>query len=507
MHLPFPERVPILWLGSFAGLIVLLQQVQGTSFAFSVLSFLFIAVAGYTFNLAGGLTRASGGYVFFYSVLGVIVGLVGKVVFGEPGDSNLLQPVLTMEVFLGGICGMLGAVLVSRKLTRKRALLQNVVPPSRMQDATVGCMIVGIGFYIVSIFDHGGASTLVSAFNQLNRFLPLAIIFGVTHQIRKTGGRQSVNSAVFITWSMMFVCYGLIGFSKEGMFTPLLCWVVAAGAQRYRVSLLQVVGIGLALVFTFYYLVPYSQDGRNYKSETGSFFADAQISWGLLQHLDLSRDRYEEANKYQSTQSGSGYFTHPVGFLDRLQMISMDDRLVDVTERGAIFGLSPVVVDFENLVPHFLWPDKPTPFYGNVFAHEIGGLAEDDTTTGVSFTPSGEAFHLAKWTGVLIVAPLIWALLFTTIDSLCGDVRKSPWGLLMIALFAHVAPEGMLNGAVYTVGYGSLSLIFGAFTSAYVMPVMGRLATGSRTRFDLERVVVRPLPRRVAPLEPNEGAV
>ena len=507
MFLPFPERVPILWLGAFAGLLVLLQQVQGTSLAFSILSFLFILIAGFTFNLAGGFTRASGGYVFFYSMLGAIVGLVSKAVLGERGDSNLLQPIVTMEVFLGGICGMMGAVLVSRKLTRKRALLQNVVPPSRMQDATVGCMVVGIGFFVLSIFNHGGAGTVVSALNQLNRFLPLAIIFGVTHQIRKSGGSRSVNSAVFLTWGMMFVCYGLIGFSKEGMFTPLLCWVVAAGAQRYRLTLPQIVGIGLSVLFTFYYLVPYSQDGRNYKSATGSFFEDAQISWGLLQHLDLSRDRYEEANKYQGTQENSSYFSQPVGFLNRLQMISMDDRLVDVTERGGVFGLSPVLVDFENLVPHFLWPGKPVPAYGNLFAHEIGGLAEDDTTTGVSFTPSGEAYHLAKWTGVLIVAPLIWTLLFTTVDSLCGDVRKSPWGLLMIALFAHVAPEGMLNGAIYTVGYGSLSLIFGAFASAYVMPVLGRLATGSRTRFDLERVVVRPLPRRVSTLDPNEGAV
>lgn len=493
-------------LGAFAAVLVLLEQVQGTPFVFSILVFFFVMVAGVTFNLAGGLTRASGGYVFFYSLLAVIVGLVTKAMLGERADSNLLQPIRTMEVFLGGICAMLVAVYVSRRLTRQRAFLQNAVPPSRMQDATLGCLITGSVLYLFGTVLPIGNGSVLSALNQLNRFMQLAIILGVTHQIRKSGGTRSWNAPALIASAIIFVMIGLVGFSKEAMLTPLLCWFVAAGAQRFRVTLPQMAMGAVLMTFIVYYLVPYSQDGRNYRSESGSFYENAHTAVTLLSNLDLVRDRYEATQAFEATQAGSGYFTAQAGFLDRLQMISVDDRLIDVTERGGVFGLSPILVDFENLIPHVFWPDKPTPFYGNAFAHEIGGLDPDDTTTGVSFSPTGEAYHLAKWVGVLVVAPLIWILLFVTMDSLCGDVRRSPWGLLVIALFGHVAPEGMLDGAIYTFGFGSLSVIFGALTSAYVMPVLGRLATGSRTAWDTERVVVRPLPKRVAVVEAGEGA-
>ena len=492
-------------LSTFAGLLVLLELVQGTPFRFSFLAFLFVMVAGITFNLAGGLTRASGGYVFFYSMLAVILGLVSKAVLGERADSNLLQPMLTMEVYLGGISAMLVAVYVSRRLTRRRAFLQDVVTPERMQDATIGCMVAGIGIYLVMALGGYQNGSFLSALGQVNRFLPLSIILGVTHQIRKSGGTSSINVPVIIVSLMIFLFYGIFGFSKEGMLTPLLCWGVAAGVQRYRVSLAQIVALGVAGTFFLYYLVPYAQDGRNYKSETGSLSENASASIDLLQHLDLVRDRFEATQAFEATQTTSSYFTQ-AAFLDRLQMISVDDRLIDVTERGAVFGLTPILVDFENLIPHVFWPNKPTPFFGNAFAHEVGGLSEDDTTTGVSFSPSGEAYHLAKWVGVLVVAPLVWILLFVTMDSLCGDVRRSPWGLLVIALFGHVAPEGMLDGAIYTFGYGSLSVIFGALASAYVMPLVGRLSTGSRRQWDLQQVVVRPLPKRVAVADAAEGA-
>ena len=72
----------------------------------------------------------------------------------------------------------------------------------------------------------------------------------------------------------------------------------------------------------------------------------------------------------------------------------------------------------------------------------MGMLGDEDRTTGISFSPIGEAFHVGRWTGIFIVAPILWIMLFTLYDSLCGDARKVPWGLLAIVLFAHIAPEG-----------------------------------------------------------------
>ena len=78
------------------------------------------------FNLAGGLTRPSGGYIFAYATLVVIVGISYKVLLGEPGQRNLLQPSLTIEVYVGVALAMLAATFVARRFTAKKSLFPNL---------------------------------------------------------------------------------------------------------------------------------------------------------------------------------------------------------------------------------------------------------------------------------------------------------------------------------------------------------------------------------------------
>lgn len=495
MRLPFPERIPIFYLLCFTTLLSAVQLIEGTSPLFVVYSFLFILIAAITFNLAGGFTRPSGSYVFFYAVLGVIVGLFWKAVIGEPADSNLEVPLVTIRVYLGGICAMFAAVYASRKLTPRRALLGSALTEQNMQNATIGCMVTGTLIVIVlTVVPHGSGSVL-SALSQVDRFLPMAIILGVIYQIRKSGGTSSINLPVLLSLAVIFF-YGLVSFSKEGMLTPIFCWVVAACSLRYKLSMYQIVGGVLAVLFIFQFLVPYSQYGRNYR--TLSLSENFSTSISLLSNLKSVREQNAVIEDESHEEASAGYFDTPQGFFNRLQMIGMDDALINFTEQGHVFGLSPIWADFENLVPHFFWPGKPTLYYGTLYAQEIGGIiSEDDITTGISFTPTAEAFHLARWFGVLIVAPIIWTMLFTVFDSLCGDVRKSPWGLLVIPIFAHAAPEAGLGGPIYYLVYGVLSILFAALAAAYVMPIIGTLLAGPEN-VAIRRVArVRSVPRRL----------
>lgn len=472
MRIPFPIHIPLWHAAWFAVALAAIQIYQGTSPTFALYSFCFILLSTFTFNTAGGFSRTTGAYVFFFAVLAVILGLCCKAFLGERADSNLLQPNLTMQIYVGTMLAMLLAVVISKKLTIKRPLLGGLVNDANMHSATVGCVVAGLALVAVfSLTDRTEGSAL-SALAQVNRFLPMAIILGVVYEVRRTGGRRSLNAPVIIA-GVATLILGLAGYSKEYIFTPLACWLIAAASQGFRFSRLQICGILLSLAFIVHYLVPYSQYGRNFRQD--DFWGSANVSIDLLTDLEGTREKYLKNVADNEEDHTGGYFNKSQGLMDRLQMISEDDALHDLTERRGPLGPYPLLLDFENLVPHFLWAGKPTVNFGNFYFHELGHLADDDVTTGISFSPSAEAYHLGKWLGVFVWAPILWILLFVLFDSLCGDLRTSPWGLLVCAYYAHLAPEKMLGGVIYSLGYTSFGVVFAALSAAYLMPALAAL--------------------------------
>ena len=496
MRLPFPERIPFKTLFFFAAGLCVVQLLEHTNPTFALCCFFFVLFSGIAFNVAGGLTRPSGAYVFFFAMLGVIVGVVWKAVVGEPAESNLLSPFLTISLYLGGMSMMLLAAYLSRKVTLKRPLLGNILPDHNMQAATVGCTIMGFLIVVIQRLVPGGNGSIASALNQVNHFFPLAILLGVIHTIRRTGGRRSVNGPVLIAGSFLFLS-GVIGFTKEGMLGPFVAWGLAAASQGYRLTRNQIVIGILAVLFVFRYLVPYSQIGRDYPR--GSFTQSVNTSISLLSNLGEVRQQYLRSSADYNENRLYGYYNNPQGFFDRLQMITIDDALNNYTENFGHFGLLPVINAFENVVPHFIWKDKPTFLIGNVYAHEIGVLAPGDESTGVSFSSVSTAYHMIGWKGIFILAPVMWFILFWVYDSLLGDARKSPWPLLMLLAFSHSAPEGDFTAIIYQFTIGAFGIAFAVVAAAFLMPILGSLFIGRGGAPLKTRPVIRSVPRRLLP--------
>jgi hypothetical protein len=505
VRLPFPERISLVGTFVFALLLFAVQLWEGTNAIFSLCCFGFVLVAAVAFNVAGGLSRTTGAYVFFYSVLGVLIGLFWKAVLGEPADSNLKAPLATAAAYLGTICVLLVAVFISRKFATKRALLADFVTDANMQSATVGCMVTGLLILSAGTFGFGvwEPGSILSALNQIDRFLPLAIMLGVIHAIRRSGGTRSVSLPVLIAGTVIFI-EGAISFSKQGMITPFLCWLIAAASQRYKVSLTQIAGGIFVVFFTFYYLVPYSQFGRSFK--TGDSLAgNLDVAVDFFSNLSYVREQFLEGEAYQD-EAVQGYFTTHQGFFDRLQMIGPDDTLIAYTQQTGPLGLFPVALAFENFVPHFIWRDKPVWFSGNYYAREAGILPDTDVTTGVSFSPTGEAFRLGGWLGIFIVTPILWIIMFTLFDSLCGDVRLSPWGLIIALSYAHSAPEGGISGVIYAIGFMTVAVLFAACLVTYLMPVVGQFIIGPNQNIIRPTNPIRSRPNRVRSLGTSENA-
>jgi hypothetical protein len=494
VRIPFPERIPIARVGLFAIALFAVQWFEGTPLYFRLGSAVFILIAAFAFNTAGGLTRASGVYVFFYSTLVVIVGLCYKAFLGEPGQSNLLDPRTTIYVYVGGISAMFAAVIVSRRFRRKTGLLQNVLKESQMYRASIGCILFGLyGGLIISVLGES-SFRLETAFTQLNLLIPLGIIIGVMYEIRRSGGTRSINLPIVLAGALYFWGWGLHSFSKQGMLLPLVCWFFPVCALRFRLSALQALACLAGAFLVFYYLVPYAQYGRSQVDETMTEDQKNAVSYKLLEHPEQTRQTY---NEIEATSAGAvgEYFDKPQGFWDRLQFISLDDAIINATDQGKVFGLLPIKAEMLNAIPHVFWPDKPTYNFGNVYAHQAGlSVSEEDTTTGISFSPTAEAYHMAKWVGVLVLAPLIWFVLFVVYDSLFGDLRATPWGLLVIAMFSHFAPEGMLTGVIAQLTFGTEALVFCALFAAWVAPVLASTVLGPKRRGVAPRISFQPAP-------------
>ena len=85
---------------------------------------------------------------------------------------------------------------------------------------------------------------------------------------------------------------------------------------------------------------------------------------------------------------------------------------------------------------------------------------------------------MGYWLGIVLVGGLVWTLLFTSVDLICGDLRKSPFGLLAMVGFTHVAPESLIVGLVYFIFFTNLGIVIAIVFCAYFAPILGTLLSG-----------------------------
>lgn len=497
MRIRLPSEIPLPKAFLFCCTLFIVELAEGTDPIYAMLVFCFFMISVLAFNTAEGFTRPSGAYIFFYSTLVAGVATVYKALLGQAAQTHLYTPVLMMSVYVATVGAMLLAAFVRRQFVNMPDGMAGVmhVPKVNFETSALGCLV--IYFLIVNstrIFP-GGNGTILHALAMLNYFLPLGMLLGTIGAVRRTNGQRSTSA---ITWTALIYAtyYGLLSFSKQGMFSPFVCWVLGmawAGFRLRRVHLCTIIGFCIVAQM---FMVPLANVGR-VDSVTGTDEERLAITEHYLEHPFLLYKTNKERVGGYSTMD-TWYFGTPQGIFDRFTMMPNDSQLIAFTEQGHYFGYLPVIVYFENWVPHMINPHKLEGVRagGNAYAHEMGELADEDVSTGISYSPSAEAFHMDGWRSVLLVQPVIFLLLFLTTDAICGDLRRQPWGLLPMLIFAHIAPEGLLQGPINYVWIGNLGTVVAIFASGYITPIFGQLLKGRERdpgwRFNLPHAVSSP---------------
>jgi hypothetical protein len=476
----------------FAGALFCIQLLEHTDFIFSILFFSFLVLSVIAFNEGGGFSRAGGAYVFFLSMLVVDIGVLWKAFLGEPADSNLLSPQLDMLCYSVSMFMLLIVNYLSKKLFGRP---YGIAPTeSDYSLAALGALVLGFvqtGFNQLGV---GGEGSVLSLVNQLGQFFPLAILLGTITAVRKSGGLRTISFTNGCAMAVSFLI-GVTGFSKQGMLTPFVVWFMGILFARANLRIVHYLAIACFAIFAFR-IAPLIADGRNIAPQGSNLYTRGQVVLATMENLDASRAK-EDATLQQELEAVGkiGYYNEPQGFIGRLTMISVDDAFLNYADGQQHIGYDPVVAFYANLIPHFIWPDKPVPKGGNYYAHRIGGfLAEDDDTTGISFSPIPEAYYIDGWRGLILLMPCLAFIAFASIDYICGDFRRTPWGLIITVTIAHLAPEGLLGGLVWLSGYGNLGLIAAIFACTEFVPVVGALFYGkARVYIPISRVPYLPV--------------
>jgi uncharacterized membrane protein (DUF485 family) len=478
VRLSLPTRIPLSKTFVFAFVFFCVQQLEGTGLLFSMLYFAFVILTVLAFNFAEGFNRISGAYIFWYSTLIVMVGVTWKAVVREPADSNLFEPLLDMSLYTASMAMLLLVTLVNRKMDFRAIGIGGGFSKSELNytAAGLGCTIVWLLISLaVPIFGNAPGG-LMSALSQVNVFGPLGIILLTIGAIRDSGGRRSVNM-ISTAMILYFTYLGLISYSKQILLTPAVCWAVGIFYARMRVRFIHVVAAVLIAVASFGFVSPLSAS-----RDLAEGMDDTQhlvLAWYLLTHRQYLEDHIKQIEVTRDT-GGAEYYNNPQGSLiERLSMIPPDDELFTFSAKGHYEGMAPVYQYFENLLPHFLNPNKQVTFGGNFYAHEMGsGLAEDDYSTGISFSPVAEAFHCEGWGGIFWLLPVIWILFFSSVDFVVGDVTKYPWGLMVVVWLGHGAPEQLIGGMIYFMGYGNFGMMVAIMVVTRIAPILGTLFLG-----------------------------
>ncbi|MEK6397008.1 MAG: hypothetical protein V4734_02890 [Terriglobus sp.] len=464
-----PEHVPMQYVWPALGFLFGVQMLEGTHLLTSLTYCAFVLVLVDAFNTVGGLVYPSGSYIFFVGLLTAGVGGMAKTVLGEPLDSNLFNTQKSLLVYLAGACAIWGAAKVNVAIRRKRPLLWKTQLTSNVVQAAVGALLFSqFGWILVPM-------AYMSTFSQLNRFGPLALLLAVYANVKKSGGEKSYSTFAFLMW-VYFTTVGIFAFSKEAMFTPSVSWVIGATMAGYRLTLRRALFVGVVATILSAILAPVSQVGRVYRLDANS----NEVAIDLLTHPLRTREIYEMQQSYIREDKGYHWFDRPQGLLDRMTMLPIDDALIRRTDRGFSPGILPMETYAANMIPRYLIGEKFVYHWGNQYAHEIGMLGARDMTTGISFSPFGDAYHQMQWWGVTLISFPIFLMMFFVCDSLAGSTHDTIWASIYILIFAHTAAEGMMNAPFGAMSVGSVLVVFAAVMGRYVLPTLGGVLTLSR---------------------------
>jgi len=436
------------------------------------------------FNYMGGMTHMTGAFCLFAILPTVSIPEAAHIALGQPGDFNLVHPLETAGACaLFFTCVMVVARMVSL-IKHPSPLLEQVkfsLVELRIISVVACAVAVSLAVRTLTLEGQVRDGSLLAALNHFYPFLiAISVMMATYVRILTTGGRSVMNGYVAFLL-MMAVVPGMLSASKEGILTPLLCWLVVVAASRHRFSGYGILGLATVLFVAWTYVYPFSQNARS--PVRAAITLSEKVSLIIAYFRDPSQ--FGDVNASYTKSSEFGADTSKVSIIARYSTLPSIDMLIDADQRLGYTGIEPYLPVLVSVVPHAFWPNRPSPITSNELGHKAGfAMNAGDTATGIAIGSPGLFFDLGGWLALIVYTLIFFALFFLIAIRLVGSSTSGIWGLVLIGTEANMAgnagPDTMFSIAVLFVATFLMAL--------FVLKILGYVAAELVSRPQLTKL-------------------
>ncbi len=446
MRLPYPKYIPLPATLAFLAAFLVLQLIEGTYPTFALLMLVAQVAGVMAFNRLGGMSHVAGSFCLFSLLPNVTVPEIGHAILGQPGSFNLQAPERTAAVCAVFYVSMYLASVLASSVSHREPYFDRI-QFSLLQLRAIG--FEAILAAMVIIYGLSGSAENGSARAALQHFLPLmlplSVMLGTYVRLEMSGGRSAFS------WYIALVIVaatfpGLLGASKEGMLTPLMCWLIVCASAGYRFgrASIGILVVVLGLVWIFVY--PFSQNARNPMRAAPSMSAAIDIM------IDYIRDpsAYAPVEQVSESDVEFGAGSAKLNIIQRYSLLNSNGMLVAADQVQGFSGIEAYVPALYTVIPHFLWPDRPDPVSSNSLGHKAGfRMGAQDTTTGIAIGSPSLFYDLGGWIPLAVYTILLYGSFFHVTRLIVGPTTTSIWGLMLIGTTAMIAGPTMPSTIYY----------------------------------------------------------
>ena len=402
----------------------------------------FAALAGLAATfLCGGVKTAMG--LLYLTLAGkfLLIALPSKLVALEPWDSRLAAPDLTAHTLVIGFAVILLVALISR-LTFKQVTREVIRPAAAPLDQlkigyTLAIISTLAGIIVANVLSNRG---LVIPFGTLG---PVAMAYLTFYALDSKTPTRWLHVALLFAWQFSG---GLLGGSKEGMFTPIAVIMLCILFRRGFKNVWLLMGAPAAALVSLSILFPYSQYVKSVEARSDqvaillNFVFNAEMRKGVRSDVFFSLE-----------ERGFNYVGKDMGLLERFMLIKVTDQIIASTEANGQTGWFTISAGLINYIPRFMSQQKEDINVNNYLGRITGTLAEDDYGTSISYTVFGNLYNAFGLVGVMLGTFVCFFSLSILVKYLIGNVQVAdPRVVGIVMLLQHATAEASFTDALGT---------------------------------------------------------